>query len=151
MRQSEPVQSDNAPELRRKMYRRWGNEAVTVERAVFLTQEEAAQVLGRLGVGLLLARRILKPAFLEDGSEGVTREPVELSLSGRRLRTLFGSSAEPLAGSCTSSDSADVVDERRGLSRAHPDATWPSTPGGTSTLSISAAAAEGHAGTSEAL
>lgn len=80
VRQSEPVQSDDAPELRRKMYRRWGNEAVTVERADFLTQEEAAQTLGRLGVGLLLARRILRPAFLEDGSEGVTRESVEAEL-----------------------------------------------------------------------
>jgi len=70
------------------MFRRWGLKAPTVERSDFLTQEEAARVLsaraGTLSVGAMIARRILEPAFLPDGTEGVSRSSVEEEVEWRR-------------------------------------------------------------------
>ena len=69
------------------MFRRWGHDFPCLERADFMTQEEAAEALGRsttLGIGLLIGRQILRPAFLVDGTEGITRESVEAELEWRR-------------------------------------------------------------------
>ena len=65
---------------RRDLWRRWGVEAQEVDGENFVTEYEAIRQLrlfgGALSVGLLKSRGVLEPAFLPDGTEGVTRTSV---------------------------------------------------------------------------
>ena len=82
------------------MYRRWGLETPTVDKQDFLSREEARVVLGKstyLSYGSLISRRILNPAFLDDGTEGFTRDSVEAEVRWQheagpwqRLRRVIG-------------------------------------------------------------
>lgn len=75
------------------MWQRFGVEAPTVERHDFLTEYEAYRALrllgGPLSVGALKIQGVLQPAFLSDGTEGVTRASVEAELEWRRRSPLW--------------------------------------------------------------
>jgi hypothetical protein len=64
---------------RRRIFRRWGFDTTAVGAEDFLSPATAAEVLGTdvEGVAWRITRRILHPAYLEDGTEGVTRASVE--------------------------------------------------------------------------
>jgi len=75
------------------MWQRFGVEAPTVERQDFLTEYEAYRALrlpgGPLSIGALKAHGVLQPAFLANGTEGVTRASVESELEWRRTTPLW--------------------------------------------------------------
>lgn len=78
---------------RRGLWRRWGVEAQEVDGENFLTEYEAILQLhlsgGALSAGLLKSSGVLEPAFLPDGTEGVTRMSVERELEWRRSAPLW--------------------------------------------------------------
>ncbi len=66
-----------------------------------MTQDEAAQALNAktmLSIGALIARGIIEPAFLDDGTEGVTRRSVEKELTWRRSASLWARLRRRISG-----------------------------------------------------
>lgn len=73
------------------MFQRWGREAPVVPSDRFLTQAAAAERLGTgagMRLGYLIACGALEPAFLADGTEGVTLESVETEMAWRESATV---------------------------------------------------------------
>lgn len=71
--------------------RKWewmGHSPVLCSPDEFMGNRDAAGALGRLNVSLLIARMILDPAYLEDGTPGVTRESVMRDLEWKRAAGL---------------------------------------------------------------
>ena len=68
------------------MFRNWGLDASIVDAEDLVSQPEAADLLGRrtASIGFLVARGILEPVFLTDGTEGVSRASVQAEVRWRQ-------------------------------------------------------------------
>ncbi len=72
-----------------RKWERHGHGPRLVKRDEFMTKREAARALRRLNVSALIVRRILSPAYLEDGTSGVTKASVDRDLEWKRTAGIW--------------------------------------------------------------